>query len=213
NIEELAESSTFDEVTYLLIYGKLPNKSDLANFKNKLNADNHFDDKLFRVLQDCTKGSHPMSALRTGVSYLGGMDKNSDKSDLASQESMGLKLMGKFPSLVAAINRAYLGHEMIKSNEPDYTVRFLEESFGKKPSEFEVKVFRTALILHADHGMNASTFASMVAISTLSDMYSAITAAISSLKGPLHGGANEQALELLERIGSPKNDRQDNTMK
>lgn len=205
NIEELAESSTFEEVSYLLLYGKLPNKTELDSFKGKLNADNHIDDKLFRILQDCTKGSHPMSALRTGVSYLGALDRTSSKSDIQSQESMGIKLMGKFPSLVAAINRAHSGQEMVKSNSPDYAVRFLEESFGKKPTEFEIKVFRTALILHADHGMNASTFASMVTISTLSDMYSAVTSAISSLKGPLHGGANEQALELLERIGSPKN--------
>jgi citrate synthase len=205
NIEELAESSTFEEVSYLLLYGKLPTKGEFEKFTARLNADNKIDEHLFKVLQECTKASHPMSALRTGVSYLGSMDKDSNKYDLPSQEAMGLRLMGKFPSLVAAINRALQGKPMVRSNDPNYTVRFLEESFGKKPTEFETKVFRTALILHADHGMNASTFASMVTISTLSDMYSAITSAISSLKGPLHGGANEQALATLERIGSPKN--------
>jgi citrate synthase len=205
NIEELAESSTFEEVSYLLLYGKLPTKSEFTNFTSKLNADNQINDQLFKILQECTKSSHPMSALRTAVSYLGAMDKNSNKFDLAAQEAMGLKLMGKFPSIVAAINRAQQGKPIIRSTEPNYTARFLEESFGKKPTEFETKVFRTALILHADHGMNASTFASMVTISTLSDMYSAVTSAIASLKGPLHGGANEQALDMLERIGTPKN--------
>ncbi|MCL4451118.1 MAG: citrate synthase/methylcitrate synthase [Candidatus Thermoplasmatota archaeon] len=205
NIEELAESSTFEEVSYLLLYGTLPTKAEFEKFTARLNADNRIDDHLFKALQECTKASHPMSALRTGVSYLGSMDKDSNKYDLPSQEAMGLRLMGKFPSLVAAINRSLQGKPMVRSNEPNYTVRFLEESFGKKPTEFETKVFRTALILHADHGMNASTFASMVTISTLSDMYSAITSAIASLKGPLHGGANEQALANLERIGSPKN--------
>ncbi len=204
NIEELVDHANFEEVSYLLIYGKLPTEGEFERFMSKINEDTGIDDHLFSILKATAKTSHPMSALRTGVSYLGGIDPLSNKSDVPSQEEMGIRLLGKFPSLVAAINRAYNGEKMAHSESSDYVERFLDESFDRAPSDFEKKLFNIALILHADHGMNASTFASMVTISTLSDMYSAVTSAISSLKGPLHGGANEQSLELLEKIGTPE---------
>ena len=205
NIEDLVEKSNFEEVAYLLIYGKLPTQTEFKQFRDNLNLNAGISEDLFSIISDTTHKSHPMSALRTAISYQGAFDPLSSNSDLKSQEKMGLSIMGSFPSIVAAINRSIKGEGRVVSKSTDYVEKFLEESFGRKPSDFEKEVMRVALIIHADHGMNASTFASMVTISTLSDMYSAVTSAVSSLKGPLHGGANEKSLEMLEKIGSPKN--------
>ena len=205
NIEDLVEKSNFEEVAYLLIYGKLPTLTDFKQFKDNLNLKAGISEDLFSIISKTTQKSHPMSALRTAVSYQGAFDPLSSNSDLNSQEKMGLSITGSFPSIVAAINRSINSESRVVSKSTDYVEKFLEESFGRKPSDFEKEVMRVALIIHADHGMNASTFASMVTISTLSDMYSAVTSAVSSLKGPLHGGANEKSLEMLEKIGSPKN--------
>ena len=205
NIETLVKNSSFEEVSYLLLYGKLPTKTEYRDFLARINKEVELPEGLVDIINRTTKNSHPMSALRTAVSYIGALDPLSEKPDLESQEEMGIRILAKFPNIIGAINCALEGRKFRHSTSESYEDRFLESALGKKPSDIQKKVMNAALILHADHGMNASTFASMVTISTLSDMYSAVTSAISSLKGPLHGGANERALELLEKIGTPDN--------
>ncbi len=204
-IETLVKNSTFEEVAYLLLYGKLPTKTQFSEFLNKINKNVTLPNGLFEAIKRETKATHPMSALRTAVSYIGAMDPLSSESDLESQEEMSVRILQKFPNIVAAINCALEDREFKNVESGSYVDRFLEGALGKKPTDIQLKVMDAVLILHADHGMNASTFAAMVTISTLADMYSATTSAVCSLKGPLHGGANERALRVIEKIGSPNN--------
>ena len=137
NIEDLVEKSNFEEVAYLLIYGKLPTLTDFKQFKDNLNLKAGISEDLFSIISKTTQKSHPMSALRTAVSYQGAFDPLSSNSDLKSQEKMGLSIMGSFPSIVAAINRSIKGESRVVSKSTDYVEKFLEESFGRKPSDFE----------------------------------------------------------------------------
>lgn len=206
DISTLVEQSNFEEVSYLLLYGELPDKKQYESFISKLRKLKHLEKDEYELIKQVAAKAHPMSALRTVVSYIGSKDDRTLEPDVQIQETLGLELMAKMPTIVAAINRVHEGQEII---EPDdglsYASDFFYQSLGRKPSTVEAKMVDAALILHADHGMNASTFSSMLTISTLSDMYSAITSAISTLKGPLHGGANERALALIQRVGTPAN--------
>ncbi len=205
-INTLTENSNFEEVSYLLLKGKLPNSKEYEEYVSKLKELMPLDEDVYSLIKDVSKKSHPMSALRTVVSYIGGKDAGSVEPDLNKQEDISIRLIAKMPSIVGAINRAYHGRDIIKP-DPDlsYSSNFFYMALGKKPDTVEAKMLDTALILHADHGMNASTFSAMLTISTLSDMYSATTSAISTLKGPLHGGANERALALIRKVGKPDN--------
>lgn len=203
-INTLVQNSNYEETAYLLLNGKLPNRAEYEEFVKKLRARMTIDDDLYEIIRKMGAGCHSMSALRTAVSYVGSASHLGDKEDLESQKEMGIDIIAKMPTIVAAIYRARQGLDFVKP-DPDlsYTGNFLYQSFGEKPSEDNLKILDSLLLLHADHGMNASTFTSMVVISTLSDLYSAVTSAVSALKGPLHGGANERALEMINRVGSP----------
>lgn len=206
DITTLVEKSNFEEVSYLLLYGKLPNKTEYANFTSKLKKLRILNNDDYNLIRQIAGTAHPMSSLRTVVSYVGGKDSRSVEPNVAEQEELGLDLIAKMPTIVGAIHRIHEGQEIVKPDDTlSYSSDFFNQSLGRKPSPVEAKMLDAALILHADHGMNASTFSSMLTISTLSDMYSAVTSAIGTLKGPLHGGANERALALIQKVRVPEN--------
>ncbi|MCL4315155.1 MAG: citrate/2-methylcitrate synthase [Candidatus Thermoplasmatota archaeon] len=198
NIEDLVENATYEEVSFLLINGYLPNKKELDGYCSALNRAGRLPAEIVDFIAASAE-AYPTSVLRTAISYLGQMDDASVKPDFSQQREIAIGLIGKIPSLVATIQRARNGEKYIEPS-PDLSVagNILYQSSGKKPDKKIGRVMDVCLMLHADHGSNASTFSSMVTISTLSDMYSAVTAAVSTLKGPLHGGANEMALKMIK---------------
>ncbi|BFH73657.1 citrate synthase/methylcitrate synthase [Sulfurisphaera javensis] len=202
SIYDLAEFSNFEEVSYLILYGKLPNKEELSWFQEKLREERYLPDFIVKFLKEVRKDAQPMDVLRTAVSLLGIEDSKNDEP----LDVKGIKLISKFPTIVANYARLRKGLEVI---DPDpklsHAENFLYMLYGNKPNEIKAKTMDVALILHIDHEMNASTFASLVVASTLSDIYSSIIAGISALKGPLHGGANYEALKMFKEIGSPEN--------
>ncbi|MCL5794689.1 MAG: citrate/2-methylcitrate synthase [Candidatus Thermoplasmatota archaeon] len=206
NIETLADNSNYEEVAYLLLYGHLPNVKEFENFRARLRTTMDLNADVVALIKSIAPKAHPMSVLRTVVSFIGAQDQKSNSTDLRDQEEMSLKLMSKLPAIVGTISRASKGQDAIKPDpELSYAANFLYCSTGKRPDKEHEKIMDTCLILHADHGSNASTFSALVTISTLADMYSAVTSAISTLKGPLHGGANELALETIKKVAKPEN--------
>ena len=206
DIGTLVEQSNFEEVSYLLLYGNLPNKQQYSDYVAKLKKYQVLQKDELDLIRDIASRGHPMSALRTVVSYIGAKDGRTVEPGNDVQEELGVEIIAKIPTIVAAINRIHEGQQIIEpDNDLSYSSNFFYCSLGRKPSTIEAKMLDAALILHADHGMNASTFSGMLTISTLSDMYSTVTSAISTLKGPLHGGANERALALIQKVGTPEN--------
>lgn len=204
-IEELAEHSTFEEVAYLLINGALPTQSQLDEFTSRIRAARALSPELRRLVEDFPPESHPMAALQTCVSAMGMYMAPSVKSE-EEREARAIEFIGKFPTLVAAAHRVREGKDII---DPDTSLNraadFLRMITGEKPDDFGAYVLNVSLILHADHTMNASTFAARVTASTESEPAAAVAAAVGSLSGPLHGGANERVLIMLEKIGSKEN--------
>jgi len=208
-IEEWAKYSTYEEVAFALLKRKLPTKDELEIFDAALRNSREIPEDVIDFIYetyDSTPDAHPMSVLRTIVSLLESYDEEAKKDDLQAKFRISIRLIARFPTIVAYIDRARKGLDPIP---PDYSLghaaNFLYMLSGKRPSDYEAKVMDVALILHADHGMNASTFAALVIASTLADMYSAIVGGIGALKGPLHGGANEMVLKMFEEIGSEEN--------
>ncbi|GKV54580.1 citrate synthase 2 [Sporosarcina sp. NCCP-2222] len=207
DIDDLATNASFEEVVYLLWHQRLPKEDELAELKQQL-ADNmsipqevldHF--KTYPIDK-----VHPMAALRTAISLLGLYDdKAEDMSDEANYEK-AIKLQAKIATVVTAFSRVRKGLEPVApKSELGYAANFLYMLNGEEPEDIAIEAFNKALVLHADHELNASTFTARVCVATLSDMYSGITAAIGALKGPLHGGANEQVMKMLMEIGSEEN--------
>ena len=207
-IEELAEHSTFEETAYLLLYGKLPNESELARFSERLSSRRAIPDRLIETLRLLPGAGHPMLALQVGVSILGMHSQRVNLKDRDSMENAAIKIIGSIPSLVAAFERARKGLDFIQPKEGmDTAEAFLWMMSGEEPAPVAVRALDAALILHAEHTMNASTFTARVVASSESDPYSVCSAAIGTLKGPLHGGANERVLDQLEAIGEAENVR------
>ncbi len=206
NCFDLAEKSSFEETTYLLLYGHLPSRAELQGFNDKLIAYRILPDAVLDVLKAMPKTSHPMSLLATAVSALGSLDDEADDISVTNETEIAIKLTARMASIAGAISRLRRNKEPVNP-DPDLThaANFLYMMTGTKPDEASERIMDASLILHADHGMNASTFTTMVVNSSLSDMYSSVVAGIGSLKGSLHGGANEAALYILEEIGSPEN--------
>ncbi len=201
NIFDLAENSTFEETSYLLLFGKLPTRQELDEFKQKLVSYRPIPGEVIDTLKAIPKEAHPMAALRTGVSVLGCLDPDADICTVESETEISIKLISQMATIAAAIARIRKGLEPVDPDPSlDHTANYLLMTNGEQPDELMEKVMDVALILHADHGMNNSTFTTMCIHSTLSDMYSAIVGGIGSLKGPLHGGANEQALADLLKL-------------
>ncbi|MGB2698189.1 MAG: citrate synthase/methylcitrate synthase [Candidatus Zixiibacteriota bacterium] len=206
NIFDLAEHSNFEETSYLLMFGKLPTKKELDDFNKKLLGYREVPDEVIETLKRIPKDVHPMAAMRTGVSVLGCFDPKADDTSVENETDIGIKLIAQMSTIAGAVARIRHGKEPLKPDPGlDHSTNFLYMMTGEKPDEFSTKVMDVSLILHADHGMNASTFTTMVTNSSLSDMYSSICAGICSLKGPLHGGANERALAEMMQIKDEDN--------
>jgi len=198
-VSELAEKCTYEEVVYLLWNGELPTKEELKNFKNQEIQSRKIDDSILKLLSRIPS-AHPMNALRSAVS-LKGCEHTWDQGtqDIRNQ---GMKLVSCMPLYVASYYRLKKGKEVIPPrSDLCLAENFLYMCFGEKPDETTARAFEQSLILYADHGFNASTFATRVIASTTSDIYSAICGGIGALKGPLHGGANEQVIYMMKEIG------------
>lgn len=202
-IDALARNSTFEETVYLLWNRRLPKRDELAAFIKTVQAEYDLPARLWEMIGQLPKDAKPMHALRTLVSALSLFDPEADDPSLEANHRKSVRLLAKIPALIAGFDRHRKGKPTVK---PDRSLpiagSFLTMLTGKKPTEAMQRALDVCLILHADHGLNASTFAARVTISTLSDMYSAITTAIGTLKGPLHGGANEEVMHMLQEIGS-----------
>ncbi|MHB8146286.1 MAG: citrate/2-methylcitrate synthase [Vulcanimicrobiaceae bacterium] len=206
DIHDLAASSTFEEVAYLLWFGALPTKTHLDEFRANLSRCRVLPPELLAILRDLPKNGTPMDALRTAVSALGLFDPKVNDMSRDAQFEKAMKLTAIVPSILAAYQRISQGLEPIAPDPAlDTAANFLYMFTGKAPDAKAAHVLDASLILHADHGMNASTFAAIVTAATLSDMYAAVTSAIGALKGPLHGGANEGVIHNLLEIGDIDN--------
>lgn len=203
NIDELTEKANFEEVMFLLWNGRLPSQSELDQLKQQLAAEAELPTGVLDQIKSYPKETHPMAVLRTGVSALGLYDPHAEDNSKEANLSKAISLTAKLPTIVAALYRIRNGLEpVLPHSEYGFAQNFVYMLHGKEPDPVAVKAIDKALILHADHELNASTFAARVTTATLSDMYSAITTAIGTLKGPLHGGANEQVMATLQEIGS-----------
>jgi len=202
-IDDLVEHSSFEEVLYLLHKKELPTQVQLDDFTAHLREKRGLPEGVVEFLQHAPKGASPMNVLRTGVSMLGLYDNRGEDQNREFNEDRALDIVANVPLIVAYYHRARLGKDLPEPRQDlSEAAHFLYLINGEEPGPDAAKTLDVAYILHADHGMNASTFSSRVTIATLSDFYSAITSAIGTLKGPLHGGANEGVIQMLEEIGS-----------
>jgi citrate synthase len=201
DIHELAERSNFEETTYLLWFGKLPRRAELDSFRKRLTEARQLDPKMIDLLRSFPKSATPMEVLRTAVSALSFYDPDESDNQHDANVSKSFRLTSQIAMLVAAYDRLRKGKPIIEQDPSlSHAANFLWMLNGEKPSATATKTFDLALILHADHELNASTFAARVIAATLSDIHSAVTGAIGALKGPLHGGANEAAMRMLFAI-------------
>ncbi|MBO2520061.1 MAG: citrate synthase [Firmicutes bacterium] len=205
DIRDLAAQATYEEVAYLLLMGELPTQQELERFQGELVRRRPVPEAVWNVLAAVAQHDEPMAVLRTGVSVLGQYDPLAGQTSREAALEQALNLIAQVPTLVAGIARLRRGQEPLPADEaPSVARSFLTMLKGEPPSDLQARALDIALTLHADHEFNASTFAARVTAATLSDMYSAITAAVGALKGPLHGGANQRAMEMLMTIGEPE---------
>ncbi len=200
DVTDLAANAQFEEVAYLLLRGKLPNQQELDAYKAKLKSLRNLPDALKLVLEQIPSNAHPMDVMRTGCSMLGNLETENDFSE---QDDKIDRMLATFPAIITYWYRfAHDGVRIDTANSESDSIGglFLELLHGKKPSELHERVMNVSLILYAEHEFNASTFTARVCASTLSDIHSCVTGAIGSLRGPLHGGANEAAMELIQRF-------------
>jgi|TARA_Y100001947_G_scaffold113856_1_gene98082 citrate synthase len=203
NINELAGNATYEEVVHLLHRGKLPNEAELASLKAELAAARDLPSGVMDIIRQLPKEASPMRAIRTVVSALACYEPPEGQDSLELQTKRAIKLIAQVPVITAYFHLARQDKPLLDSDPSlGEAANFLYLIDGKKPIEEKEKTIDMCYILHADHGMNASTFSARVTIATLSGMYSAITSAIGTLKGPLHGGANEGVIKMLQEIGS-----------
>ena len=207
DIHELADNSSFEETCYLLWFGRLPKRDELKDLEQKLAQERKLDPAIIDFLRRAPKTALPMDVLRTAVSALSFYDPEDRKNDHEANVHKAIRLTSEIAMIVAAYDRIRKGKNVV---EPDkslsHSANFLLQLNGTKPSSTAERALDIALILHADHELNASTFAARVTAATLSDMHSAITSAIGALKGPLHGGANEAVFQILQGIDRSKAD-------
>lgn len=207
NIDDLAENATFEEVVYLLWHRKLPNEKELAEFNEIVSEYYKVPGEILTYLKQVDlKIAHPMSVLRTAISMLSLYDESAEIMDEKSNYLKAVKLQAHVGTLVAAYARIRKGLDIVEPRKDlSLAANFLYMLNDREPNEVEIEAFDKALVLHADHELNASTFTARVCVATLSDVYSGITAAIGALKGPLHGGANENVMKMLTEIGEEEN--------
>jgi citrate synthase len=206
DIHDLAERASYEEVTYLLWYGELPNERELRDFNARLLAERSLTDSELALVRGIPAGGHGMDALRTLVSGLALLDPCADALEVDQVERIGVRLIAKMPGLIAAWDRARRGLAPVESDlRLGHAANALAMLHGQTPSSAAAQSFNTYLVLLAEHGLNASTFGARVAIGAGADVYCAIVAAIGTLKGLLHGGANQKAMETFLQIGAPEN--------
>jgi citrate synthase len=207
NIDDLADNASFEEVIYLLWHRRLPTASELAELKQQLADNMELPKEVIEHFKMIPIGDiHPMAALRTVVSLLGLYDDEADVMEVSANYRKAIRLQAKMPAIVAAFSRVRAGLEPVAPRtDLSFAANFLYMLTGNEPDEVAVEALDKALVLHADHELNASTFTARVCVATLSDVYSGVTSAIGALKGPLHGGANEAVMKMLKEIGTVEN--------
>ncbi|WP_457624495.1 citrate/2-methylcitrate synthase [Persephonella sp.] len=200
-IQELVENSSYLETSYLLVFGKLPSKDKLSRFINDIKNNLYLDDSVLKFLKDIPSSTHPMKVLQSIIPVLSSKDPNTDVLDEKHHYSSLVNLLGQVPTIIASWKRIQEGKEPVEPDpELSYSGNFLYMMRGGKPDELEEWIFDKCLILHAEHTINASTFTAIVVASTLADFYSAVSSAVGSLSGRLHGGANERVFYMLSAI-------------
>jgi citrate synthase len=208
DIHDLADHATFEEVIYLLQNLELPSASQLEEVRTQLAKEREPNEFVMELLPSLAKTSAPMSTLRTAVSASSAKDPDGWDTSPEANYRKAIRLCAVFPTLVAYYHRMRAGEELVHPDPSlSHAANFLYMLKGEKPDEDTARIFDVCLVLHADHTMNASTFAARVCAATLSDIHSAITAAIAALKGPLHGGANEQVMRMIKEIQEPEKAR------
>ena len=206
NIDDLAQHSTFEEVAFLLFRGELPTRSQLQDFRRTLTEHRTLPEPVSAFLKTLPRGVLPMSALRSAVSVAGNYDPHSEDESAEGNFQKSVRLTASMATIVAAIRRLRDGQPPIAPRDDlGFAANFMYMLGGREPSDNEARAMDLILILHAEHGFNASTFAARVIAATLTDLYSAITGAIGALKGKLHGGANTEVLKTLLEVGSVAN--------
>ena len=206
NIDNLAENATFEEVVYLLWFGKLPNAEELKGIHKQLSDYAPIPQQIIDLLGAAPKDANSMAVLRTAVSALSLYDAEANDMSESANQRKAIKLQAQIPTIIAAFARIREGKEAITPKQDvSLAHNFLYMLTGKEPEAIAIEALDKALVLHADHELNASTFAARVTVATLSDIYSGVTSAIGALKGPLHGGANEAVMAMLEDIGLESN--------
>jgi len=208
DVKELAEKCQFEEVAYLILKGKLPNEQELATYKALLKSQRDLPQALKEVLERIPASAHPMDVMRTACSMLGNLEM---ELEFSQQSDVTDRMLACFPSIICYWYK--FSHEGVRidvaTDDDSIGAHFLHLLHGKKPSALHEQVMHVSLILYAEHEFNASTFTARVCASTLSDMHSCITGAIGTLRGPLHGGANEAAMDMIERFKNPEHAEQE----
>jgi citrate synthase len=207
-IEELAVKSTFLETAYLLIWGELPNKEELETFENEIRYHRRIKYRIRDMMKCFPETGHPMDALQASAAALGLFYSKRALDNPAYIREAAVRLLAKIPTMVAAFQLMRKGNDAVKPNdELDYAANFLYMLNEREPDPLAARIFDICLTLHAEHTINASTFSAMVTASTLTDPYAVVASAVGTLAGPLHGGANEEVITMLEEIGSVENVR------
>jgi len=205
NIDDLVDHTTFEEIIHLLHVHKLPTRAELARLTDILRSERSLPQGVIDFLAAAPKDANPMDVLRTGVSMLGLYDTRGHDQDRVLNEERSLSIIAKIPLIIGYYHRARQGLSLPPfRTDLSEAGHFLYLITGETPTDHATRTLDIAYIIHAEHGMNASTFSARVTVATLSDMFSAVTSAIGTLKGPLHGGANEGVIHMLEEIGSPE---------
>ncbi len=204
DIHDLVGGCSFDEVAYLLLFGSLPTPQQYADFVGEVRANRAVPEAIYDLYADFPRDAHPMDTLKAAVAVLALSEPGGDDSSRAANLSRATRLYAKMPTLVVNGYRIMQGQQAIAPDPSlDHTANFFHMLTGSAPTDLRAEAFNVIQILYAEHGFNASTFAARVTVSTLSDMYSGVVSAIGTLKGPLHGGANEAAMQMLLEIDDP----------
>ena len=204
--QDLCARCEFEEVAYLILNKELPNKKQLKEFKKELSKEITLSKNLINILKQIPKKSHPMDVARTAVSVMGLEDKETKDNSPKANLRKAIRILAKTPTALAAFYRLRKGKKIIAPKKNlDFSENFFHMCFGKVPNKEIVKAFDVSLILYAEHSFNVSTFTARTITSSLSDIHGAITGAIASLKGPLHGGANEEVMHMMKKIKKPEN--------
>ena len=205
-VQDLCKNCTFEEVAYLILNKELPKKSQHKKFKKNLEKNRSITKNLREIIKHMPKKAHPMDVARTVVSVMGLEDKEASNNSPSANMRKAIRIFSKTPTAIAAFFRARKGKSVIPPKKGlEFSENFFYMCFGKIPNKEIIKAFDVSLILYAEHSFNVSTFTARTITSSLSDMHSAITGAIGSLKGPLHGGANEEVMNMMNKIKNPEN--------